>query len=559
MQKTIHSLLRRQMRRHLGEGKPIPRELAGFIEAVNDAYHESDADRGMLERSLELSSQELLQANSGMRAIFQAIPDLFFRLDQDGTILECRGGNPADLFLQSANLVGKKIQDVPLKEVAVTFRAALEEVRRSRSMVSSEYCLEIEGTRSCYEARLLPLMQDQLIVFIRNITERKKNEEELLKMSKLDSLSVLAGGIAHDFNNILTAIIGNLSLAKENARSWDGAGALLSETERAALRAKKLVKQLLTFSRGGVTVRKLIRIGDLLRDSARFSLSGSNVSCEFAIGEDLHAVNVDEGQISQVVDNLVINAKQAMPRGGTVRIEAKNVTVHEGETTGGAPIPPGRYVRVTVEDRGLGIQSEHLPRIFDPYFTTKQSGSGLGLATTYSIVKMHEGFISVRSEVGVGSAFSFYLPASAELAVPGNGAVPPKKGGGTILVMDDEELVRTVTGRMLEHLGYSVKFARDGEEALAEYARARETGRPFDAVIMDVTIPAGMGGKEAIGRLRELDPSVRAIVSSGYSEDALTADFSAHGFCGALAKPYEIHELADAVREAIQGARAAGA
>jgi two-component system cell cycle sensor histidine kinase/response regulator CckA len=392
------------------------------------------------------------------------------------------------------------------------------------------------------------------VLVVRDVTEREHLEQELARASKLESIGILAGGIAHDFNNILTAIIGNLSLAKESVRSWNGNEYLLSETERAALRAKKLVKQLLTFSRGGVPVRKVTQIGDLLRDSAGFSLSGSNVSCEFAIADDLQPVNVDEGQISQVIDNLVINAKQAMPGGGTIRIAADNLTVEGYETDCEAQLRPGRYVRVTVEDHGLGIPKEHLARIFDPYFTTKQTGSGLGLATTYSIVKKHEGWISVRSEVGVGSAFSVYLPASAQTAAQDDGAMPLKKGGGTILVMDDEELVRTVTGKMLEHLGYSVTFACNGDEALAQYGRAQQSGHPFDAVIMDVTIPAGMGGKEAIGRLREMDPGVRAIVSSGYSEEAITADFAAHGFCGALTKPYEMHELAAAVRDALQDA-----
>ncbi len=551
----LHSLLRRQLKRRLGDAVPVSAAMESFIRAVNEAYHEFDADRSMLERSLELSSQELLQANSEMRAVFQAIPDLFFRLDSDGRILDCKAGTPSDLYLGATDLVGKRIHDIPLKEVAVTFEEALDKVRRDRSMVSSEYFLEIDGKRQSYEARLLPLLVDQVIVFIRNITERKQREEELLRISKLDSVGVLAGGIAHDFNNILTAIIGNLSLAKESAKRSDPMYEILGETERAAIRAKKLVRQLLTFSRGGVPVRKVTGIGDLLRESAGFSLSGSNVSCEFSIPDGLWPVNVDEGQISQVIDNLVINGKQAMPGGGTIWIHAENITVEDGDLRHGIPLHSGRYVKVVVEDHGLGIPKEHIDKIFDPYFTTKQTGSGLGLATAYAIVKRHDGYIAVRSEAGVGTAFSLYLPASSEWPTEHKGDVTLRRGAGRVLVMDDEELIRNVSGRMLEHLGYSVGFARNGEEALDAYREAKGSGRPFDVVIMDVTVPAGMGGEEAIRHLREIDPDIRAIVTSGYSEEPVMAEFRKYGFNGVVTKPFEIHELAEALRDVLKGAR----
>ncbi len=545
-----HSLLRRQLRRHLGDGAPLPADLQRFVQAVDEAYHEFDADRRMLERSLELSSQELLQANSKMRAMLQAIPDLFFRLDRDGTVLDCEAGTLSDLFGEAAHLRGRRICDIPVEEVSLKFQAAIQRVRDTDRRASIEYCLDLKGKPQWYEARLLPLMKDQVLVLVRNVSERKRMDEEFVRISKLESLGVLAGGIAHDFNNILTAIIGNLAIAKDHVDDREALGEMLSETERAAHRATKLARQLLTFSKGGLPVKRATHIADLLKDSVRFALTGSNVRCEFEISPHLPSVSVDEGQMSQVIDNLVINAKQAMPSGGTIHIEAGSVVVGE-EAVDGIHMRPGTYVRLAIQDSGTGIPKEHLEKIFDPYFTTKQTGGGLGLATVYSVLEKHEGYVTVRSELGVGTIFSAYLPASTERVLEPAVARMTGTGQGSILVMDDEDMVRDVVRRMLERLGYSVGVARSGEEAIVAYRRALEQGEPFDAVIMDLTIPAGMGGKEAIRALQQVDPHVRAIVSSGYSEEPIMAEFGKYGFSGVVAKPYDMNELAKALQDVL--------
>ncbi len=548
----IHSLLRRQLRKHLPEGLHISGELRNFVQAVNTAYFDFDADRLMLERSLELSSQELIQASSEMRAILQAIPDVLFKLDKDGTILTCKAGNPSDLYLSPSLLVGKRICDIPLKAVAARFVDALGKVRETNMMVGIEYWLDVQnGPRQYYDARLLPLVDNQIIVIIRNISERKQMEEELLKIGKLDSMSVLAGGIAHDFNNILTAIMGSLSLARYRTESSNENYGVLEDAEKACQRAKDLVKQLLTFSKGGEPLRKAANVSVLLRDSANFGVSGSNVYCEFSIADDLHPVNIDEGQISQVIHNLVINAQQAMSDGGKIGISAENVHCAEGDITSGIALQPGKYVRISVADHGVGIPQGNLQKIFDPYFTTKQAGSGLGLATAYSIVKRHEGCITVESQVGVGATFSVYLPASDTKPPVKAEAGAPKVGLGEVLVMDDEEVVRTIAGKMLQCLGYSPSFARSGEEAVELYRRAKENGRPIDVIIMDLTIPAGMGGKETIRNLLSIDPNVKAIVSSGYSDEPIMAEFKKYGFRGVVAKPYRLSELAEALQAAL--------
>jgi PAS domain S-box-containing protein len=389
-------------------------------------------------------------------------------------------------------------------------------------------------------------------VLITDITARRKLEEELVKAQKLESLGILAGGIAHDFNNLLTAIIGNISLAKQDTQPGDSAYERLEGAERALERARNLTQQLLTFSRGGAPLKKRLSIKEVVRDIAAFALHGARSRCAFSIPDDLWIVEADEGQLSQVINNLVINADQAMPDGGTVTVTCRNITVG---AVSALPLSPGNYVMISVADRGIGIPAEYLGKVFDPYFTTKQKGSGLGLATTYSIIKRHNGHIAVESGVGTGSTFHLYLPATdqallRESATPGT----TKSGSGKILIMDDEEMVRDVAGKVLTRLGYDVAYACDGAEAIAAYEQALAEGRPFDAVIMDLTIPGGMGGKDAVKRLREIDPALKAIVSSGYSNDPVMAHYAEYGFNGVVSKPYTIKQLSDTIQKVLAGA-----
>ena len=383
------------------------------------------------------------------------------------------------------------------------------------------------------------------------IAENRKIEEELFRTRQLESLGILAGGIAHDFNNLLTAIMGNTSLAKIMVSANHKAHLRLEEIEKASVRARELTQQLLTFSKGGAPIKKVTSITDVIRESALFALRGGKTRCEFSILEALWPVEVDEGQISQVISNLAINADQAMPAGGVIDILAENVTLQQGEVV---TLPPGRYIRISFIDRGIGIADEHLGKIFTPYFTTKQKGSGLGLATSYSIVKKHAGLITVESELGAGTTFNIYLPASEkEILVKEETIQNTLIGKGKILIMDDEEFVRITAGEMLTALGYTVDFAVDGAEAIEIYVNAKESGGPFDAIIMDLTIPGGMGGMEAVQKLREIDPDARAIVSSGYANVPIMSDFKAFGFSGVIAKPYSIEELSEAIKNVIVG------
>jgi len=389
---------------------------------------------------------------------------------------------------------------------------------------------------------------------LRDVTERESVDEDLRRREKLESVGLLAGGIAHDFNNILTAVLGNINLAQVVSDPRDPVHARLVEAEKATLAARGLTQQLLTFSKGGVPVKRLVSVAPLVKDQTVFACRGSNVICHVKTDPALWSTEVDAGQIGQVVNNLVLNAVQAMDNGGTVLVSAENV---HPDALDDPVLPRERFVRIRVADSGVGIERENLQRMFDPYFTTKPGGSGLGLAVSYSIVRQHGGHIKVDSEVGRGTAFSVYLPASRQIVQPLESSEPVAASGcGRVLVMDDEQMVREIATAMLEALGYETESAADGEEAIVLYQQARAQDKPFSAVIMDVTIPGGMGGKEAVRELLAIDPGIRALVSSGYSNDPVMADYAEYGFCAVIPKPYRLADLAAALKTATRSAPA---
>jgi PAS domain S-box-containing protein len=486
--------------RSIGDGV-ITTDLDGTILLINNA---AEALTGWTQQEA---------AGKPLTAVFQNFePDTRKRCDNSVETLTRTGSQTG--VNRSTVLVARDLSERPIEEIAAPLRDA---AGRAIGMV----------------------------VAFRDITEALKMQEERARASRVASLGLLAGGIAHDFNNILMAVMGNVSMARVTVPPTSPAALSLTEAEQACLRARQLTWQLLTFSRGGVPVKKTTPLARTLKESATLALRGTNVSCAFHITPDLWTVSADETQLIQVFNNVLINAQQAMPHGGSVEIRVENIIEACRRWEHALRVEPGPYVRVTITDKGIGIPEENIGRIFDPYFSTKQKGSGLGLATSYSIIKNHGGYVSVTSKLGVGTTMCVNLPASfhrdADRSAESVGS--SASGKGRILVMDDEASIRTLAVNMLKFLGHHVEVVSNGSAAVERYKHALQKGRPYDAVILDLMVPGGMGGKEAIERLTEIDPAVNAIMASGYTQDPVMTEFRDYGLKAVISKPYTLEEL----------------
>ncbi len=524
----------------------------GQVKYIIEYWIDTTIQQRALER-LTRSKEALEQSKQEFEKVISSIPDAIYSalIDKTGKILDSYyspviekiTGYPPSYFNGDKNTWSKIVHPEDLPELVTRnkkiFLERQKEARTEYRIIHKDG--SIKYIRSAITLNFLENGLVRVDGVLMDITEMKKAQVELMKVQKLESIGVLAGGIAHDFNNILTAILGNISLARVMSRENFKITSRLEEAERACLRAKDLTQQLLTFSKGGTPVKKATSLNDLLREATTFLLRGSNVKPKFDIAKNLWLVEADESQISQVINNLVINAKQAMPEGGILNIKAFNF-FYDGRSD--LPLPRGKYVCFQVEDHGTGIDEKSLQKIFDPYFTTKKTGSGLGLAVTFSIIKKHNGYITAQSKLGKGTIFSVYLPASEK-------TIQPKKDTsesfgllkGKVLLMDDEEIIREVGSEMLNSFGLEVDLASDGQEAIRKYKASLKKNKPFDLVILDLTIPGGMGGKETIKELQILDKKVKAIVSSGYSNDPVMANFQNFGFKGIVIKPYRMTDL----------------
>lgn len=526
--------------------KPLDLGLLNVRISVAERQIRELAERNHARAALQESARTLTN-------ILENTTDGFFAVDREWKFTYLNSEAERLLERERDDLIGKELwKEVP-GAIDSPFELNYRRVMREQVAVEFEAC-DVAGNL-WFEVHAYP-SGGGVSVFFRDTTERKRNEEERLTTSKLESLGTLAGGIAHDLNNILTVISGNIGLAQLEAPA--DAGSLLSflsKAGQAAQHAAHLSSQLLTFSKGGAPLKRVASISELLGQAAEFSLYGSNLRADIDIPVDLWKAEVDPGQIEQVVNALMINAREAMPHGGTVRISASNV---ELEAKPGVPVPVGRYVKVRIADRGQGIPEELGTKIFDPYFTTKPTGSGLGLSISYSIVKKHGGMLHLENSSPEGSTFAFYLPATdRELTAP-----EPQVSerifnfnNQKVLVMDDEAAIRDLTAQLLGTLGYEVTAVPDGLEAVKVYERALRRGENFQAVILDATIRGGMGGLATMERLRSVDPNVNAIICSGYSDEAALSQFLAYGFRSALPKPFTRRELADALQRAFEAGK----
>lgn len=517
------------------------------LEAANKQLLEEINERKEVERALRASQEQY-------RFLLDNTSDLIYSLDLTGRHTAVNRSLCLALNRQEHEIIGKDHRELGFPEDVVrACRQILAQLLKTRKTVTSEIeALMPDGKTHVYDVSLTPVFNEQGAIngirgTSRDITEKKMLEQEMLKGDKLESIGLLAGGIAHDFNNYLATLLGNISLAKLHENNPAKLSEKLSSMERATLRAKQLTQQLATFARGGDPVKKNVLIKDLVVDTISFSLAGSGVALQLTLADNLHRVEVDAGQISQVLGNITINAIQAMPSGGTIRVVGENVLISAVQEQP-LPLEQGQYVKISIIDEGTGIPEENRSKIFDPFFTTKSTGSGLGLATAYSIVKNHGGCIDVLSELGAGSRFSIYLPASEQVPAAQPELHDILNGEGRILVMDDEQPVREVLGEMLASLGYESSFAVDGEDAVKLYLQELEKGRPFDLVLMDLTVQGGMGGKDTIKKLLQQDPELKAVISSGYVDTPVMSDYREYGFKGMLHKPYTLQELAGVIQ-----------
>ena len=542
--------------------EPIDRNLIQFDELDRMAENANKMLQDKIRARQELMDEReaLRQSEIKFRGLVEFSCDWIWEVNAEGVYTYASPQVEAMLGYKPEEVVGKTPFDLMPPEEAERIEALFRNfVESGKPIVTLEnVALHKDGQCVILETSGVPVLDKDGKVLgyrgvDRDITGRKKVEEELQKMQKLKSVGILAAGIAHDFNNILMGLYGNILLAKEELSKDHPAFKSLEEAESSMNRAVRLTKQLLTFAKGGGPVRENVRIDELVKNVTRFDLSGSNVKPVFEQVGDLWMADVDKGQIQQVFSNLIINANQAMPDGGHLYIKMENTDISDDVVPN---LNQGKYIKITVRDEGMGIDQNYLDRIFDPYFSTEQTGSGLGLATVSSIINKHGGCIRVDSQLGKGTTFTLYLPAS-ESQQPAETRLSAaehstREQTARILVMDDEDMICRLVEQMLGRSGFSVETASDGRQAIEMYKQALDVGEPFDVVIMDLTIPGGIGGKEAIKDILAMNPEARVIVSSGYANDPVMANYVKYGLQGIVAKPYTNNKLLEAVNQALE-------
>ena len=515
----------------------------------------------------KLAKDALRESEEKYREFVEGTDDLVTRVDFEGRLIYANHMAEKILGVSMDNCIGISAFDFihsdDKERTASAFAGWIRDQKRSITFENRQVNQTTGDVRHMLWTINLHYDENWEITGInsvgRDLTNYKKMEGEILKAKKLESVGVLAGGIAHDFNNLLTSVVGYISLARIDMKPGSKTFQNLVKAEKVSIQTKELTARLITFSEGGGPVKEIVSIGNLIKNSVDSSLKGSDINAGFSIPDDISPVEVDEDQMKQAIHNIITNAREAMAGQGTINVSCENVNIGEKDPL---TLKNGKYVKISIEDQGPGIPDENLGKIFDPYFSTKdmgtQKGVGLGLAVSDSIVKKHNGLITVESELGTGTIFSIYLPASEkeiEEAAPVKKPAPEISviQGEKILVMDDEEVVRDVFNALLTHLGCEVEVAEDGVEAIGLYKKAMESEKPFDMVILDLTNKVGMGGAETIVRLLEIDPDVKAIVASGYSNDPIISNFREHGFRGALPKPFNFDQLKTALQDAIAG------
>lgn len=515
-----------------------------------------------LKATQKVSEQALRENEEKYRLMIDTTAQMIALCDMNWTVLFINTGGLDLIGYDETDILGNSIFDFFEPESYENIRERLNEITHNSFRVD-ELCeaafLHRNGDAVPVEVNAAPTLKEGVpIGFLftaKDISKRRRIEEELLRAKKLESIGILAGGIAHDYNNLLTAIVGYITLAESTMKPGDEALTHLGQARYAANMAKTLSRKLITFSRGGKPAKKPAPVSPLLEDSLPFALAGSNIECELLIPKHLWPVEHDASQMSQAIHNIVTNSREAMPKGGTLRVKAENMRIRRRN---GNLVEPGDWVRITIEDEGFGIPQQHMDKVFDPYFTTKemgaQKGLGLGLAISHSIIRNHQGYLLVESEPDRGTTVHIYLPASnpARGREGSSHGSTRNRGAIRILVMDDEEIVLEITGKMLKRAGYEIGLAKNGAEAIRLFTQSIEEDNPFHLALLDLTVRGGIGGKEVVRKLLEIEPGLKAVVSSGFSDDPVMRDFPIYGFSAAVTKPYDIGDLREIIEKVFE-------
>jgi len=497
--------------------------------------------------NLELSEEKIKESENRFKTVFYTNPDAInINRLKDGSYTDVNEGFTLLTGYTRKDVIGKTSKEINIWLNQTDRQELVRGLKEKGCYTNLEAKFQRKDgsiTTALMSASIIDLKGVAHIISItRDISEKQKLEDSLQKTQKLESLGVLAGGIAHDFNNILSAIFGFTELAIMKT-SESAVSTYLNKSLKNTERARALTQQLLTFAKGGIPVKKVAQLFPFVQETVQFALSGSSVSSKFQIQDNLWACDLDKNQIGQVIDNLTINAQQAMPSGGTIKVSAQNISLSEKEHP---PLMAGNYVKLSIKDQGIGIPKEFLPRIFDPYYTTKPKGHGLGLATCYSIINRHDGIIDVESESGKGSTFNIYLPATIDtISTRDEKLAKQHSGSGTFLIMDDEKAILDMMKKMLESFGYNVVVKTNGAEAIDFFAAEFKANRKIAGMIFDITVPGGMGGKEAVKEIRKMCSDTPVFVASGYSEDPIISNPEEYGFNGSIRKPFMLADLSD--------------
>ena len=527
--------------------------IFSVVSRTNDMYEDIILDHIRIGTERKQAEEKVRQSERLIRNILDTVDEGFIVIDRDFRILTANKAYCSQVEESCDSVIGRQCYEISHKALRPCYEEGEEcAVRHVFDTGEPHTALhkhpDSKDSILYVETKAFPIKDStgavtSVIETINNITEKHLLEEEQLKSQKLEAIGTLAGGIAHDFNNLLQGVFGYISMAKRMHDQKQKSLDMLDQAEKALQMSVNLTSQLLTFSKGGKPLTKRIALRPVIENSVKFALSGSRVDYKIQVDQELWVVEADEGQIGQVIQNLVLNAEQAMPLGGTITMTAENVS----STQGGVPpvLQQGNYVVISIKDSGIGIPEQYLPKIFDPYFTTKDKGSGLGLATSYSIIKNHGGSINVKSKLGDGTTFFVYLPAVDAVETSSVTVSESVKAlrKGRILLMDDEDIIRNIVGIMIRSIGHEVEMADDGKEAIEKYRQSINSGRQFDIVILDLTVRGGIGGEETLKELLQIDPDIKAIVSSGYTDTSAMSGYKAIGFKSCLAKPYDIASL----------------